>query len=177
MILILAYLTCVPLANWMIGHVGTFCMPAGPCLVPVGFGLSAPSGVLVVGFALVLRDLVQRASGKMWALAAMVCGCALSWLVADPHVALASAAAFLTSELADFAIYTPLQRRGLILAIVASASVGIVMDSVTFLWLAFGSLDFLAGQVVGKIWASLASVPVIWICRRRSQTRVGLLTP
>lgn len=165
-VLFLAYLACVPLANWLIGHVGTFCVPQGPCVVPVGFGLLAPSGVIVVGCALVLRDLVQRTSGIAWALAAVAVGCALSWLVADPHIALASAAAFLISELADFAVYTPLQRRGLIVAVVASAGIGLAVDSVAFLWLAFGSLDFLAGQIVGKAWAVLASVPLIYGGRR-----------
>ena len=38
----------VPLANWMIQHVGTVCVPHGPCLVPVAPGLLAPSGVLTV---------------------------------------------------------------------------------------------------------------------------------
>ena len=51
-VLLLAYLACVPLANWLIGHVGTVCVSHGPCLVPVGFDLMAPSGVVVVGFAL-----------------------------------------------------------------------------------------------------------------------------
>jgi hypothetical protein len=50
----------IPAANWMIGHVGTVCPPTGPCLVPVAPGIMAPSGVLMVGAALVLRDLVQR---------------------------------------------------------------------------------------------------------------------
>ena len=25
----------IPAANWMIGHVGTVCVPNGPCLIPV----------------------------------------------------------------------------------------------------------------------------------------------
>lgn len=162
LLILAAYLACIPLANWMIGHVGTFCAPHGPCVVPVGFGLSAPSGVLLIGFALVLRDLVQRTSGKWWALGAVAIGAVLSWFVADPFIAIASAAAFLISEMLDFAIYTPLQRRSLVLAVLASATVGSVADSLAFLWLAFGSLDFLAGQVVGKMWAVLISVPLIW---------------
>ena len=39
----------IPAANWMIGHVGTVCVPNGPCLVPVAPGIMAPSGVLMVG--------------------------------------------------------------------------------------------------------------------------------
>jgi len=74
------------------------------------------------------------------------------------------------SELADFAVYTPLQRRGLLLAVLASSLVGLVVDSLVFLTLAFGSLDFLAGQVIGKAWAVLASVPLIRLLRRVTPT-------
>jgi uncharacterized PurR-regulated membrane protein YhhQ (DUF165 family) len=70
------------------------------------------------------------------------------------------------SELADFAVYTPLQRRGLVLAVVASASAGLVVDSIIFLSLAFGSLEFLLGQIVGKAWAVLISLPVVHAVRR-----------
>lgn len=172
-LLLCAYLACVPLANWLIGHVGTVCIPLGPCLVPVWPGVMAPSGVLVIGAALVLRDLVQRTSGVWSALGAVLAGAAVSWLVAAPHIALASAAAFLLSELADCAVYTPLQRRGLIAAVVASACVGLVIDSAMFLWLAFGSLDFLAGQVIGKLWAVAVAVPLIAIARRVMPLALG----
>ena len=160
------FMACVPLANWMIGHVGTFCVPDGPCLLPVAPGLMAPSGVIVVGLALVLRDLVQRCLGARWGLAAVLLGTLVSVLVAGRQLVLASGAAFLLSELADFAVYTPLQRRGLIRAVVASAVVGLVLDSIVFLTLAFGSLDFLAGQVVGKAWAVLFSLPLVYAVRR-----------
>ncbi len=161
-----AFMACVPLANWMIGHVGTFCVPGGPCVVPVAPGLTAPSGVLVAGFALVLRDLVQRCLGTSAGLLAILCGTALSVLVAGPHLVLASGAAFLLSELADFAVYTPLQRRGLVRAVVASSLVGLVLDSIVFLTLAFGGLQFLPGQVVGKAWAVLVSIPLVTMVRR-----------
>ena len=126
----------------------------------------APSGVLMIGLALVLRDLVQRRLGRGIALAAIVCGALLSGAVAPPQLVYASAAAFLLSELADFAVYTPLQSRGLILAVVSSSVVGLIADSLLFLWLAFGSLDFLAGQIVGKLWMVLLSLPCIHWMRR-----------
>ena len=50
-----AFALCIPAANWLIGNVGTFCVPKGPCLIPVAPGLTAPSGVLMIGLALVLR--------------------------------------------------------------------------------------------------------------------------
>lgn len=162
---LLLFLLTVPFANWLIGHVGTVCVPNGPCLVPVAPGLMAPSGVLAVGLALVLRDVVQRCLGAAWGVGAIVAGVGLSLAIAPPALVLASGAAFLLSELADFAVYTPMQRRGLIVAVVASATAGLVVDSIVFLTLAFGSLEFLAGQIVGKAWAVLLTLPFIRLLR------------
>ncbi len=163
----------IPAANWLIGHVGTVCVAQGPCVVPVAPGLVAPSGVTMIGIALVLRDLVQRRLGVMFSVLAVIAGAALSALLAPPALVMASGAAFLLSELADLVVYTPLARRRLVVAVVASSVVGLVVDSIVFLWLAFGSLEFLAGQVVGKGWMVLLSVPVVAWLRRRDQ-RLGM---
>jgi uncharacterized PurR-regulated membrane protein YhhQ (DUF165 family) len=164
------FLACIALANWMVGHVGTTCVPQGPCLVPVAPGLLAPSGVLTVGAALVLRDVVQRCLGLHWGVAAIMLGTICATLVAPAALVVASGVAFALSELVDFMVYTPLQRRQLTLAVVASAIVGLVVDSVVFLILAFGSLEFLAGQVVGKLWAVLIAIPLVRLLRRVAPT-------
>ncbi len=166
----------IPAANWLIGHVGTVCQPAGPCLVPVAPGLMAPSGVIMAGAALVLRDLVQRRLGASTSSLAILAGAVLSAMLAPPALVVASAAAFLLSEFADLAVYTPLVRRGLIVAVVASSVVGLVVDSIVFLWLAFGSLDFLLGQIVGKAWMVLLSIPFVAWLRRRDE-RLGFASP
>jgi hypothetical protein len=163
----------IPLANWLIGHAGTTCVPQGPCLVPVLPSLMAPSGVTMIGVALVLRDLTQRRLGTGASALAVIAGAALSALLAPPALVVASAAAFLLSEGADLAVYTPLARRRLVVAVVASSLVGLVIDSIVFLWLAFGSLEFLAGQVVGKAWMVLLSIPFVAWLRRRDE-RLGL---
>ena len=161
-----AFLGLIPLANWMVLHVGTLCLRGGPCLIPVAPGLLAPSGVVTIGAALVLRDVVQRCLGLRWGLVAIATGTALSVLVAPGALVAASGAAFLLSETADFAVYTPLQQRRLALAVIASAALGLTIDSMVFLWLAFGSLHFLAGQIVGKLWAVAISIPFIRLLRR-----------
>lgn len=166
-----AFCATIPVANWMIANIGTDCIPDGPCLIPVAPGLMAPSGVLAVGAALVLRDLVQRRLGLGWAILAIIIGAALSGFVAPPALAVASIVAFALSELADTAVFTPLQRRGLLLAVAVSSSVGLAVDSVLFLYLAFGNLDFLMGQIVGKTWAVLAALPLVHLLRRREQHR------
>jgi uncharacterized PurR-regulated membrane protein YhhQ (DUF165 family) len=160
------FVATIPAANWLIGNLGTTCVPNGPCLIPVGFGLMAPSGVLMIGLALVLRDLVQRTLGLSWALGGILAGAALSWFVAAPTLALASAAAFLFSELADTAVYTPLAKRRLIPAVLASSLVGTAIDSALFLWLAFGSVALLPGLVLGKVWMVGAATLVLWLSRR-----------
>jgi uncharacterized PurR-regulated membrane protein YhhQ (DUF165 family) len=168
-----AYIACIPIANWLIQHVGTVCPPNGPCLIPVAPGLMAPSGVLMAGLALVLRDLVQRRLGVAYGLAAIGAGTALSAALAPAPLVIASAVAFLLSELADFAVYTPMQKRGLVLAVAASSFVGLVADSLLFLWLAFGSLEFLAGQIVGKAIMVVLTLPAIDWLRRRDR-RLGV---
>jgi uncharacterized PurR-regulated membrane protein YhhQ (DUF165 family) len=164
----------IPAANYLVQHVGTVCVPHGPCLVPVLPGLAAPSGVLMIGAALVLRDLVQRRLGVFASAIAILVGAALSAQLAPPALVIASTLAFLLSEFADLAVYTPLARRGLVLAVIASSAAGLVVDSIVFLWLAFGSLDFLMGQIVGKAWMVLLSIPfVAWL--RRRDARLGLM--
>ena len=113
----------IPVANWLIGNVGTTCVPNGPCLVPVWPGIEAPSGVVMIGLALVLRDIVQRRLGPLAGLGAIAIGALISAFVAPPAIVVASVAAFLLSELADFAVYTPLQRRRFVTAVVASSIV------------------------------------------------------
>jgi hypothetical protein len=168
-----AYIACIPIANWLIQHVGTVCPLDGPCLIPVAPGLMAPSGVLMAGLALVLRDLVQRRLGVAYGLAAIGVGTAISAALAPAPLVVASAVAFLLSELADFAVYTPLQKRGLVLAVAASSFVGLVADSLLFLWLAFGSLEFLAGQIVGKTVMVVLMLPAVDWLRRRDK-RIGV---
>ncbi|MGB6749443.1 MAG: VUT family protein, partial [Xanthobacteraceae bacterium] len=50
-IFLILFALTIPAANWLIGHVGTACIPHGPCVLPVAPGLMAPSGVTMVGIA------------------------------------------------------------------------------------------------------------------------------
>ena len=153
-----AYIGTIVAANWAVAAYGP---------VPVGFGLIAPAGVLFAGLAFTLRDLLHEAAGVAWAVAAIVAGTAVSVAVAGPGLALAAGAAFLLSELADLAVYTPLRRRRWLLAVGLSNAVGLVVDSALFLWLAFGSLAFLPGQIVGKAYMTVAALIVLAPVRAR----------
>ncbi|HEV2125124.1 MAG TPA: VUT family protein [Chloroflexota bacterium] len=160
---LLGYIGTIFAANWAIANFG---------VVPVGFGLVAPAGVYFAGLAFTLRDIVQESLGRVVAVAAIVAGASLSALV-SPQFAIASGIAFLVSELADFAVYTPLRRRNWLGAVVASNTVGLVADSALFLSLAFGSLEFLTGQVVGKAWMTALAVAVLWGWRKRRREAVA----
>lgn len=162
-----AFAATIPAANWLIGNAGVACVPAGPCLIPVGFGLMAPSGVLLIGAALVLRDAIHETAGAKWAFAAVVLGCALSLLTSHPALALASAVAFAVAEMADFAVYSKLRARGRAAAVFTSGVVGAALDSALFVYLAFGSLDFSAGTTLAKIYASAAVGAWLWVRGRR----------
>ena len=94
-------------------------------------------------------------------------GTALSALFAAPSLVIASAAAFCFSELADFAVYTPMRKRFPAFSVVMAGLVGSVIDSAIFLSLAFGSIEFITGQVLGKFWMSLLAGMVIRYLRPR----------
>jgi queuosine precursor transporter len=151
----------VVVANWAIGRFG---------LVPVAPGLVAPAGVYAAGLAFGLRDVVHDELGRSAVLGCIAVGGALSLLVA-PVFAVASAAAFVCSEIADLLVYERFEQRQWMAAAAASNVVGTCVDSALFLWLAFGSLDHLNGQVVGKLWMGalgVALVAGVRVARRRT---------
>lgn len=161
---VVAYIATIPLANYLIGNIGTIC-DEHICLIPVGFGLMAPSGVLMIGIAFVLRDIVQRLHGIYWGLGCIIAGTLISALLSPPALVIASATAFALGELLDFAVYTPLQKRGFLLAVAASSMAASILDSILFLILAFGSVDYAAGQIVGKWIAVFFALPFVYVAR------------
>lgn len=154
-----SYLGSVVLANWAVERFG---------VIPIGFGLMAPAGVFVIGITLALRDEVHDLIGVWGSVIAVLAGAALSWFI-SPTLAMASASAFLVSETADLAVYTPLRKKGKPVALLASNAVGLVVDSMVFLSLAFGSLAFLPGQILGKLYATLAAVVFVGWRERRAR--------
>lgn len=163
------FLLCIPAANWMIQNVGTTCIPNGPCLIPVAPGLDAPSGVLLIGIGLVLRDLVHRRLGVTGALTAIAFGAILSVYNSPPALVIASTMAFLMAELCDLGVYHPLQKNHFVWAVVLSGVVGVFVDSMIFLQIAFGSQKYLAGQIVGKLWMIIIAIPIMVWFRKRDE--------
>jgi uncharacterized PurR-regulated membrane protein YhhQ (DUF165 family) len=153
------FLACILAANYVTTQYG---------MVPVGFGLVATAGTYFAGLSFVLRDAVQDTSGRWATLVLIVAGASLSYLVSDPFIALASGVAFLASETADLAIYTPLRERGYIRAAVASNVVGAVVDTFLFLHIAgFPIAGAWQGQVVGKLLVTAVVVALVTVARTR----------
>lgn len=151
-----AFLACILAANYVTSRYG---------LVWV-FGLTATAGTYFAGATFVLRDSIQDLAGRWAVLGLIVIGATLSFAISLPAIAVASAVAFLCSEAADLAVYTPLRERGYVRAAVASNVVGAVVDTVLFLWIAgFGVSTAFAGQIVGKLVVTLVVVAAIAVAR------------
>ena len=106
-------------------------------LVNVGFSLNPELDwlwSLVVGGVLVLRDVTQRSWGHR-TLVLMLIAAAISYRLASPQLALASAAAFLVSETLDWAVYT-LTKRPFADRVLLSVAISAPVDTALFLVLA-----------------------------------------
>jgi hypothetical protein len=100
-------------------------------------------------------------------------GAGLSAVVASPRMAVASAVAFIVSELVDAVIYARLRDRGRLRAIAASNLGGLIVDSAVFVPLAFGSTAAITGQIVGKTLATILTLAALRMaeCIRRRVMR------
>lgn len=154
---VLAMAGCIVGANWAISRFG---------ITPVGFGLMAPAGVYFAGAVFTCRDIVQNTLGRWFTLCAIVLGALLSFAV-SPTFAIASGVTFLFSELADFAVYTPLYRRNWLRALIPANIAGLIVDSALFLWLAFGSEGSVAGLIFGKACMTALAVLILLPLRKR----------
>lgn len=166
-----AFVATVYAANWALTTFG---------VVHVA-GLLMPAGVFFAGLGFVLRCALQEVAGRLWVVAAILAGAALSyWLGASAMIpgghatiAVSSACAFLFSEFADFAVYTPLRERTIIGGITAAQVVGATVDSLLFLWLAFGSIALFWGQFVGKTVCVLPALMIVSAYRIAPRTRTA----
>lgn len=154
---IAAYIASIFVANWLVANFHP---------IEVWPGIYAPAGVLVAGLAFTFRDFAQDTAGRLAVVLAILAGAGLSALVGG-RLWIASGVAFLASETLDMAVYTPLRERSWSGAVAASNAVGAVIDSVLFLSIAFGSLAFMPGQLIGKAEATIPFVIVIALSRRQ----------
>lgn len=144
----IAYVLAIIIANLGFTHIPLIELPFDQKLAPMSF---------LVGFIFVLRDYAQRDIGNRVYLL-MLIGVLLSYVMADPYVALASAVAFGVSELIDAFIYT-VTRRPMRDRILYSSIVSTPTDSAIFmLILGFFSWIGLVIMVASKMIGAL----IVW---------------
>lgn len=157
-----AFVASILAANWLTTHYG---------FIPVGFGLTATAGTFAAGFTLAARDLLQDLIGQWRVVLMILASGALSFALADPMIAVASAVAFTSAELLDMAVYSPIRERSRlgdrrwVAAVIASNVVGALADTALFLGIAFGAAAIapaMTGQLVGKGWATVAYLLIGW---------------
>lgn len=158
-----AFAATIPAANWTLDQFGFVNVP---WLGPVA------SGVIWIGLSFVLRDIGQMLSNRWATIPAVGVGVALSWLLASPALAVASAAAFAVAETLDWLVYTPLAERNWPAAVLFSGAVGAVADSALFLSLAFGSTSGWWQLAAAKTVIVLAASPVAMAARRAVSVRL-----
>lgn len=139
-----AYVAAIVLANWLTNRYG---------LVPIGFGLLVTAGTFAAGACLLIRNLGQDFLGRPAIVALMLIGVGLSWWLASPALATASAVAFALSETTDMTVYSWLRSRGLSLALMAAALLGALVDTLVFLRIAGFPVtaDAVLGQMLVKV--------------------------
>lgn len=155
------YVGLMPLINWSFAAVPTFAIPEA-----FGGGQFQPLAV-VTGLVLVVRDFAQREIGHR-VLAAMIIGLLFSTMTSWIVVVFASGAAFLISELVDWAVYS-FTKRPLSQRIMISSALSAPLDQVVFIWLASFVVPgiFAWGTVLTGILSKLAGAAVVsWIVAR-----------
>ena len=144
----IAYVAFIVLVNW-----GFSVVP----LVDMWTGEKWPPMSIAVGLVFVLRDFAQREIGhKVWY--AMGVAGLLSYLMADPFVALASIIAFAISEAADWAIYT-FTKKPFAQRILLSSLVSTPLDSALFLGV-IGHLSW--SGVIAMTVSKMVAAVVVW---------------
>jgi uncharacterized PurR-regulated membrane protein YhhQ (DUF165 family) len=148
---VVAYILTVVLVN-----VGFSYVP----MIETPVGLLSPMAV-VVGAVFVIRDYAQRRAGH-GVLLAMGVATLLSYALADPYVATASAIAFASAEIADYLVYT-LTKRSFRERVLISSLISAPIDTAVFL---FGINGFTIGTFVLMVLSKLVAAAVIWVMYR-----------
>jgi uncharacterized PurR-regulated membrane protein YhhQ (DUF165 family) len=146
----LAYVASVVLVN-----IGFSYVPP----IPTPLGMFAPMAIFVGG-VFIIRDFAQRASGH-FVLVGMIVATFASYFLADPHVALASAAAFAASELIDWAVYSA-TKRPFHQRVAISSLFAVPVDTAVFL-LGIGFMH--TGTFVIMVLSKLVALSVVWLMR------------
>ena len=159
----LIYILLIPLINWSFTW--------APMVELPGLAAWAFNPVTIVtGLVLVVRDFAQREIGHE-VLIAMALALFLTYVTSGGALALASGAAFLISELVDWAMFT-FTKYKLSTRVLLSSAIAAPIDTTAFLYGASFIRDaqFTLPNVVMSVGGKMLGAVVIWwIIRRRME--------
>lgn len=161
-VLLVLYCMSPVYINWIYMNIGTTVTESGERLFMItdtfGFDPTLP----IIGIIFFLRDLIQASGGRRLAVGGILIGTVVSYFI-SPEVAVASGLAFLVSEVLDMGIYTALEHRRAT-AILLSGIAAALLDSLTFLLVAFGTVETWDTQFAGKAITAVlcAGVYKVW---------------
>ena len=123
---------------------------------------------IFVGLIFIFRDMVQRRIGH-WSLVFMAIALVISYLMADPFVALASATAFAASETTDWVVFT-VTRKPLADRLFISSGLSIPVDTAIFF--------SMIGVFTPVVWtiaiaSKFSGVLVVWLAMRRGRAAMA----
>lgn len=146
---VLIYLVSIVSVNWLF-----------TVIPPIG--IWQPTSI-IVGLTFIFRDMAQRKIGH-WVIPVMVAGGAISYVMADPFVAIASVTAFLISEGVDWLVFT-FTKRPLRDRILLSSAVGTPIDSIIFTAMV-GILS--PANVVVMTVSKMVGAVIVWVGLKRN---------
>jgi len=155
------YVLLIPFVNWSFAHVPTVPLPDGGAWSPMA---------IVTGLILVVRDFAQHEVGHS-IMALLIVGILISFFMAPPEIALASAAAFAVSELVDWFIFT-VSKRPLSQRVLLSSAISAPLDSAVFWFLASLAVAgvFTWLTVATAITSKLAGCYVVYLLLKRRES-------
>jgi uncharacterized PurR-regulated membrane protein YhhQ (DUF165 family) len=179
LVLTLLFVASAAASNWAIQHVGRNNGPIAPRTIPIGWGMQAASGVVLVGVMISVRDALHEQVGIRGTLVAITIGSGFSALLAPPALAIASGTTMLVAESADALVYQRLRTWGWFLAATGSNLVSALLDSAIFLVIAYGANVAAHGTyalTVGKVEVSLLTLAALALASRVWPCRLGKAT-
>tara|TARA_R110000782_G_scaffold20462_1_gene55233 strand:+ start:13 stop:477 length:465 start_codon:yes stop_codon:yes gene_type:complete len=103
-----------------------------PPIVLLDGAIFITTGSIIAGLVFVARDYAQREVGHKMVVALMVAAGVLSYLLADPFVAIASITAFALSEISDYIVYSK-YKANFNKRVIVSSLVSVPIDTAVFL--------------------------------------------
>lgn len=135
------------------------------------FGVDLVLGELVVGAIYIVRDFAQREIGH-YVFFAMIAAALISYVLADPTIALASLAAFSVGEIIDWLIFT-FTKRPLSKRLLLSAGLSAPIDSWIFLHMTNHLATF---DLILMTSAKIVGILVLWLSWKM-HTRAKAIRP